>query len=119
LPVTLEQVRRRTLRRIDALAEDARLAHLTAGAGQDATYAIKEAEALAWTADAQSPAPLLTAEADLRGVTLAALAATVLDRAAATRTALIAIEIERQSLKLAATAAESVEDLDAIEWGAG
>lgn len=66
---------------IDAQAEQIRQQFLTPGAGQGMTYIRKEMEARAWIVDNGAPVPFLTVEAAARGMTVADLAAEVIQLA--------------------------------------
>jgi hypothetical protein len=105
---------------VNVRAEAVRCLFLTPGSGQAITYARKEAEARAWTAEADAAAfPFLSAEATATGATLADTAALVLAQANAWVTIGAAIEGNRRGLVVAIDAASDVAGLEAIDTGAG
>lgn len=120
LPVSLEAARRKLSRRLDEEAERQRLLWVTAGAGQAMTYLAKEAEARALLAGSTDPTPFLDAEADAMGLTVAALAASVVTQSDAWRGTIgPAIEARRKVLKAAIAAAADQAALDVIDIAAG
>ena len=86
---------------VDEQAEQVRQQFLTPGAGQAMTYTRKEAEARAWTAESSIPTPFLSAEAAARGMTVADLAAEVIQFADAWTLIGSAIEGRRMGAKAA------------------
>lgn len=79
--INLDVLRAYLAANIDAQAEQVRQQFLTPGAGQGMTYIRKEMEARAWMVDNQAATPFLTVEAAARGMTLAELAAEVIQLA--------------------------------------
>lgn len=79
--INLDVLRAYLAANIDTQAERVRQQFLTPGAGQGMTYIRKEMEARAWVADSEAATPFLTAEAAARGMTLAELAAEVIQLA--------------------------------------
>jgi len=79
--IDLDVIRSASLTGIDAQAELVRQSILTPGAGQAMTYQRKEAEARAWSLDNDTTTPFLSAEAGARGMTIANLAAEVVQLA--------------------------------------
>lgn len=77
-PPPLDQVKAAAKARIDAAAGRARARYITVAPGQEATYQAKAAEADAYVAAGrpanESPYPILTAEAQARGITVSQLA---------------------------------------------
>lgn len=105
---------------VNGRAEAVRCMFLTPGSGQAITYARKEAEARAWTAEADPDgSPFLAAEAAATGATLAYTAALVLAQANAWVTIGAAIEGNRRGLVVAIEAASDLATLEAIDIGAG
>lgn len=96
---------------IDAAAEQARLAHITGGAGQALTYREKSAQATACIAAGAGAVaddyPLVAARAEVAGLTLSAAAQQIADRAAAWQRLGAQIEREREMGKLMIRAAEN------------
>lgn len=92
---------------IDAAAEAARSAIATPGALQALTYGRKEAEARNMAAGGAGPHILLEAEAAATGVTVAALAATVIAAADAWLVVAARIEAARLVAKASVRAAQS------------
>jgi len=74
---------------------------LTPGAGQAMTYQRKEAEARAWSIDNDTTTPFLTAEAGAREMTIADLAAEIIELA----DAWVAIGAAIEGLRMGAKAA--------------
>ncbi len=105
---------------VNSRAEAVRCLFLTPGSGQAITYARKEDEARAWTAEAD-PAdfPFLSAEAAATGTTLGDTAALVLAQAIAWVTIGAAIEGNRRGLVVAIDAAPDVASLEAIDPDGG
>lgn len=119
--VNLNPVRATLLTAIDDAAEATRQQFITPGAGQAMTYLRKEAEAHAYVADSGAPTPFLTAEATARGITVAALAAEVIARAAAWTTIGPKIEAARMGAKEAVKDAANIADMHAaaqVDWAA-
>jgi hypothetical protein len=112
--------KRRLTDAVNAHAETVRNLFLTPGSGQAITYARKEAEARAWTEEAD-PAdfPFLSAEATATGATLADTAALVLAQANAWVTIGAAIEGNRRGLVVAIDVAADVDALNEIDTAAG
>jgi len=86
---------------IDAQAEVVRQSILTPGAGQAMTYQRKEAEARAWSLNNLTATPFLSAEAGARGMTIADLAAEIIELA----DAWVAIGAAIEGLRMGAKAA--------------
>jgi len=86
---------------IDAQAELVRQSILTPGAGQAMTYQRKEAEARAWSLYNDTATPFLSAEASARGMTIADLAAEIIELA----DAWVAIGAAIEGLRMGAKAA--------------
>ncbi|MBD8638287.1 MULTISPECIES: hypothetical protein [unclassified Sphingomonas] len=86
---------------IDAQAEVIRQSILTPGAGQAMTYQRKEAEARAWSLDNDTTTPFLSAEAGAREMTIADLAAEIIELA----DAWVAIGAAIEGLRMGAKAA--------------
>ena len=86
---------------IDAQAEGVRQSILTPGAGQAMTYQRKEAEARAWSLHNDTATPFLSAEAGARGMTIAELAAEIIELA----DAWVAIGAAIEGLRMGAKAA--------------
>lgn len=80
------------------------------------TWRDQEAEALAWQADNQAPTPTLDIIALERDITVAALVPLVLDNAAAFRAMAAQLAGKRQRLRDEIIAAETVDEVLAIEW---
>jgi hypothetical protein len=105
---------------VNSRAEAVRCLFLTPGSGQAITYARKEAEARAWTPEADAAAfPFLSAEATATGATLADTAALVLAQANAWVSIGAAIEGNRRGLVVAIDAAPDVASLNEIDTDAG
>lgn len=105
---------------IDAQAEQVRQQFLTPGAGQGMTYIRKEMEARAWVADGEAATPFLTVEAAARGMTVADLAAEVIQLADAW--VVIGSTIEGLRMGAKTTIARSVTFGDVVlasevDWG--
>lgn len=96
---------------VDNQAELERQRFLTPGAGQAMTYQAKQAEARAWTADNNAPTPFLSAEAPARGMTIAALAAEVIQLVDVWIAIGSAIEGKRMGAKAAIGAAQVLGDI--------
>lgn len=113
-PEELDAREARLHAQIDREAGVFRKRFITDVPGQQQTYAEKEREARAWTADAD-PAdfPFLAAEAAARDVSIADVAALVIATADAWRLLGAAIEGARMGSKAAVTAAKTAGD-----WGA-
>ena len=88
---------------IDAQAEVIRQSILTPGAGQAMTYQRKEAEARAWSLDNNTATPFLSAEAGAREMTIADLAAEIIQLA----DAWVAVGATIEGLRMGAKAAVS------------
>ena len=104
---------------IDRQAEEVRAQYITPGAGQAMTYLQKQAEAAAVIADANAPAPILSAEAEAMGTTLGDLAAEVHANALAWASIGGKIEGARRAAKRAAADATTPATLRAaaqINW---
>ncbi|MEG3084818.1 hypothetical protein U1707_14285 [Sphingomonas sp. PB2P12] len=99
--IDLGTLRAAMAQRIDVEAERVRMSVLTSGSGQAMTYQRKEAEARAWTDDATTQTPFLSAEADARGMAIADLAAEVIQNADVWTTIGAAIEGLRMGAKAA------------------
>ena len=118
--VDLSPMKRAMTDAANARAEAVRCMFLTPGSGQAITYARKEDEARAWTAEADPAAfPFLSAEATATGATLADTAALVIAQADAWVTIGAAIEGNRRGLVVAIEAAPDVASLEAINPDAG
>lgn len=113
-------LKRRMTDEVNARAEQARCLYLTPGSGQAITYARKEAEARAWTEDAD-PAdfPFLAAEARGTGSPIADVAALVVAQADAWVAVGAAIEGNRRGLVVAIEAAADPSELTAIDAESG
>lgn len=107
--IDLDVLRPYLARTIDAEAEMLRKGFLTPGEGQAMTYQRKEAEARAWVVDNSVATPFLNAEAPARGMTLAELAAEVIQLADAWVVIGSAIEGLRMGAKSAMARAETLE----------
>ena len=104
---------------IDAQAEAVRQSILTPGAGQAMTYQRKEAEARAWSLNNDTTTPFLSAEAGARGMTIADLAAEVIQLADAWVAIGAAIEGLRMGAKAAVGRAANLGAIVAagkVEW---
>lgn len=118
--IDLAPMKRALTDAVNSRAEAVRCLFLTPGSGQAITYARKEDEARAWTAEADPAAfPFLSAEATATGATLADTAALVLDQANAWVTIGAAVEGNRRGLVVAIDAAPDVASLEAIDPDAG
>lgn len=110
--------------RIDVEAGAFRTRFITAVPGQEQTYAEKEVEARAWLADPAGTYPFLTAEAALRDIPIADVAAEVISTADAWRPLGALIEATRIAAKRTVTAARAANDWAAmtsaseIDWEA-
>lgn len=121
MEIDLDIVRAYLMARVDLEAEQVRLRFVTGGAGQAMTYARKEAEARAWTADNAAPTPFLNAEAAATGQPLAAVAAEVVARADAWVQIGSAIEGARMGAKAAIDRAATLGAIvaaAAVDWSA-
>jgi len=117
--IELDVIRSASLTGIDAQAELVRQSILTPGAGQAMTYQRKEAEARAWSIDNDTTTPFLSAEADARGMTIADLAAEVIQLADAWVAIGAAIEGLRMGAKAAVGRAASLGAIVAagkVDW---
>ena len=106
---------------IDAQAEAVRQSILTPGAGQAMTYQRKEAEARAWSLNNDTTTPFLSAEADARGMTIADLAAEVIQLADAWVATGATIEGLRMGAKAAVGRAATLGAIVAagkVDWSA-
>lgn len=115
----LDMLRVMASEQIDAGAEMVRQQFLTPGAGQAMTYQRKEAEARSWIADKKAATPFLTAEADARGMTIAALVSEVIGNADAWTKIGAAIEGMRMGAKAAVAAAKTlggIVDASKVKW---
>jgi len=104
---------------IDVQAEAMRQSILTPGAGQAMTYQRKEAEARAWSLDNDAATPFLSAEASARGLTIADLAAEIIQLADAWVAAGAAIEGLRMGAKAAVGRAANLGAIVAagkVDW---
>jgi hypothetical protein len=118
--IDLAPMKRALTDAVNVRAEAVRCLFLTPGSGQAITYARKEAEARAWTAEADAGAfPFLSAEAIATGATLADTAALVLAQANAWVSIGAAIEGNRRGHVVAIDAAPDVASLEAINPDAG
>lgn len=99
--IDLDALRDASAIKIDAEAELIRQRILTPGAGQAMTYQRKEAEARAWSLDNDTTTPFLTAEAGAREMTIADLAAEIIELA----DAWVAIGAAIEGLRMGAKAA--------------
>lgn len=112
----LEAARARWRAHVDALAETARLAFVTPGAGQAAVYWAKLDEARRWQAAvAPDPGdyPLLAAELGITGADHDEVAATIIATATAWLTVAAAIEAVRLQAKAAIDEAETEAEMQA------
>ena len=117
--VDLDPIRVSLAATVDAQAEAARAPFLTRGEGQMLTYAYKADEARAWEADNSVPTPFLAAEAEARGMTVAALAAEVLEAVALWTTIGAAIEAARMGAKTAiagVTTLTALAGVSTVDW---
>tara|TARA_R110000868_G_scaffold34552_10_gene124783 strand:+ start:135 stop:692 length:558 start_codon:yes stop_codon:yes gene_type:complete len=114
--------RLRAMQSIDAAAEAVRMQFLTGGAGQALTYQRKEAEARAWSPEADPSAfPMLVAEATATDATLADTVTLVIAQADAWATVGAAIEGARMGAKKAVREAENAAEIEAaaaVNWEA-
>lgn len=119
-PETIERTKEMLRAGASRNAEEARNRFLTPGSGQAITYTRKEAEARAWSADAD-PAnfPFLAAEAAATNTPLAELVAIVIAQADAWVAVGSAIEARRRGLLVAIDGATTRAQLDAIDITAG
>jgi len=104
---------------IDVQAEAMRQSILTPGAGQAMTYQRKEAEARAWSLDNDAATPFLSAEASARGLTIADLAAEIIQLADAWVAVGAAIEGLRMGAKAAVGRAANLGAIVAagkVDW---
>lgn len=107
--IDLNILRAYLARTIDAEAELIRKSFLTPGEGQAMTYQRKEAEARSWVADNTAATPFLDAEAPARGMTIAELAAEVIQLADAWVVIGSAIEGLRMGAKTTIAASVTLE----------
>ena len=113
-PLTLEQLRATAGMRIDERAERVRLRYITPGAGQAATYLIKERQAEAFRAAGYTgdvPA-MIQAEVDATGSTAQAAADLILAQRDAWIGKAAQIELERRRGKIATEAAADEGELE-------
>ena len=103
---------------IDAEAGAFRTRFITDVPGQQQTYAEKETEARAWSADPGGSYPFLAAEAAARGIAIADVAAEVIATADAWRGLGALIEATRIAGKRAVTAAKVAGDWAAMDAAA-
>lgn len=118
--INLDVLRAYLAANIDVQAEQVRQQFLTPGAGQGMTYIRKEMEARAWVADGEAATPFLTVEAAARGMTVADLAAEVIQLADAW--VVIGSTIEGLRMGAKTTIARSVTFGDVVlasevDWG--
>lgn len=119
--VNLDPVRRTLYAKIDAQAETVRSLFITPGSGQAITYLRKEQEAAAYLADPNASTPILTAEAQAVGVTVAELAAEVSQNAQAWAVIGAKIEAARRGAKVAVETAPNIAAIHSasqIDWNA-
>ena len=117
--IDLDVIRSASLAGIDAQAELVRQSILTPGAGQAMTYQRKEAEARAWSLDNDTTTPFLTAEAGARGMTIADLAAEIIQLADAWVATGATIEGLRMGTKAAVSRAATLGAIVAagkVDW---
>ncbi|NII59847.1 hypothetical protein [Sphingomonas aerolata] len=117
--VNLDLLRDYLALRIDGEAEAIRQRFLTPGAGQAMTYQRKEAEARVWSLDNASATPFLSAEASARGMTIADLAAEIIQLADAWVAIGAAIEGLRMGAKAAVGRAANLGEIVAaskVDW---
>ena len=115
----LDALRDASAVKVDAEAEVIRQGVLTPGAGQAMTYQRKEAEARAWLIDNDTTTPFLTAEASARGMTIADLAAEIIQLADAWVAIGAAIEGLRMGAKAAVGRAANLGEIVAaskVDW---
>ena len=115
----LDVLRETAAASIDAQAEAMRQSILTPGAGQAMTYQRKEAEARAWSLDNDTITPFLSAEAGARGLTIADLAAEIIQLADAWVAVGAAIEGLRMGAKAAVRRAANLGAIVAagtVDW---
>jgi len=115
----LDVLRETAAASIDAQAEAMRQSILTPGAGQAMTYQRKEAEARAWSLDNDTITPFLSAEAGARGLTIADLAAEIIQLADAWVAVGAAIEGLRMGAKAAVGRAANLGAIVAagkVDW---
>lgn len=119
-PYNLDQLRAQMLERVNAEAGEFRRRFITDIPGQQATYLAKEQEAAAWT-PSSDPAgfPYLVNEAAATGVSVADIAALVLQTASAWRALDPKIEGRRRGAAVAIAAAADAEAImaaAAVNW---
>jgi hypothetical protein len=117
--IDLDVIRSASAVGIDAQAEVVRQSILTPGSGQAMTYQRKEAEARAWSLDDGSATPFLSAEASARGMTIADLAAEIIQLADAWVAIGAAIEGLRMGAKAAVGRAANLGEIVAagkVNW---
>ncbi|TZG24113.1 hypothetical protein [Sphingomonas montanisoli] len=116
--INMVAVRRSSIDRINAGAVAELARHLTPGMA--GTYAAKLAEAEALSADPDAAAPMLRAEADASGQSLADVAAAVIQRAQECQQIRAAIEAARQQAKAAALAGNipAMVAAEQVDWAA-
>lgn len=115
-PVDLDIYKAQAKGEIDTFAGAARSRYITIAPGQEATYQLKANEAEAYVAAGRpedtTDYPLLTAEANMRGVMVSELADMILSIRAQWVQKAAAIETIRLSGKLAVDAATTHEEVD-------
>ena len=120
--LNLEPIREGLIGLVNHAAGQFRMQFITDVAGQQASYLAKEAEAKAWTSDADpTDFPFLAAEAEYTATPIAEIAALVLATAAAWRGLAAQIEGRRRGAMVALAAATNVADLvraAAVDWTA-
>lgn len=116
----LTQVEATLLTKIDNEAGAFRKRFITDVPGQQAVYLAKEQEALKWTPlSPPGGAPYLEAEAGVRGISMAQMAAMILSISSNWKALSVAIEAQRIAAKGAVTAADTLkgkQQAAAVNW---
>lgn len=118
----IEMIKALAAKQVDRAAETVRLRFVSEGAGQMLTYTTKAAEARAYLADSSSPVPFLEAEAQARGMTVAALADEVAGMVEQWTAIGSRIEGSRMGAKAALTRATNLAEISmalAVDWLTG
>jgi hypothetical protein len=117
-PGLMATLRADTTARIDGAAEQARLRHITPGAGQARAYERKRAQAEAVIAEPNiDPAkvPHIAGEAELNGVSLVDMAKLIIETAERKDALCAAIDIARLAAKKAVRAGATPAEIEAAE----
>ncbi len=114
---TLEQIRTRKLKEINAACE-ATLAAVKAGYpdSEVLSWSVQETEARAYVLDPLKPIPFLTALATARDITVPDLVALIIAKADAFAGISGSLIGKRQKLEKLAELAETIEDIEVIVW---